>query len=422
MDDTKSNKRLKVLISAYACEPNRGSEPSVGWNFVTTMAQYHDITVLTRTNNKKIIEEYLNSKPINLKFVYHDLPKWAGWWKKGCKGVQLYYYLWQLTAIPMVKKCHTKSNFDLCQHLTFVKYWVPSCLAWLDIPFIWGPVGGGDSTAKGFLKDAGLKGRVYELTRNLTRKIAVIDPLLKFTAKRCSMNISVTKETIQCVKKLNKNINTKLMTQVGITSEELTKIDEIIAYKKNSDDTIFLFAGNLLFLKGIHLGLNAFAKCKYKNSQFHIIGDGPERKKLEQLAMEKNIYSRVHFLGQKTREEVWKIMKSADIIVHPSLHDSGGFVPVEAMACKKPIICLDTAGPSILVPEDAGCKISVTSKDETVDEICKSMNQLADNSQLRDKMGESGRKHVEENLLWQTRIKIFSQIYFDVTRNGDARK
>ncbi len=417
MDDKISNKRLKVLISAYACEPNKGSEPGVGWNFVTTMAKYHDLTVLTRSNNKKIIAEYLNNKPVHIAFVYHDLPKWASWWKKGNRGIQLYYYLWQLTAIPIVKRCHRKSKFDLCQHVTFVKYWVPSCLAWLGIPFIWGPVGGGDSTAKGFLKGAGLKGIIYELARNFTRKIAVIDPLLRFTAKSCSMNISVTKKTLECVKKLNRNINSKLMTQVGITSEELKKIDETIADKKTSDDTIFLFAGNLLFLKGIHLGISAFAKCKYKDSQFWIVGDGPERKMLEQLARGKNIDSRVHFLGNRTRDEVWKLMKSADIIVHPSLHDSGGFVPVEAMACRRPIICLDTAGPSILVPEGAGCKIAVTSQDETIAEICKSMNQLADSIQLRYEMGESGRKYIEEHLLWQNRISIFSQIYSDVTKD-----
>ena len=410
------------MISAYACEPNRGSEPSVGWNFVITMAKHHDLTVLTRKNNKKIIEEYLQRKPINIEFIYHDLPKWASWWKKESRGVQLYYYLWQLSAIPLVKKCNRKSNFDLCQHLTFVKYWVPSCLAWLNIPFIWGPVGGGDSTPKGFLRKAGCKSRFYELTREFTKKVAVIDPLLRFTAQRCSINISVTEETSQCVKKLNRKIKTKLMTQVGITSEELTKIDETIADKKTSDNTIFLFAGNLLFLKGIHLGLNAFVKCEQKNSQFWIVGEGPERNRLEQLAIEKGIYDRVHFLGQKTRDEVWKLMKTADIIVHPSLHDSGGFVPIEAMSCEKPIICLDTAGPSILVPDSAGCKIAVISKDKTIEEICNSMNQLAKNSQLRQKMGESGREYVKEHLLWQNRITKFSEIYLDITKNGEARR
>ena len=57
----------------------------------------------------------------------------------------LYYYLWQLTAIPKIRKHHKEVGFDISHHVTFVKYWAPSCLAWLDIPFIWGPVGGGES-------------------------------------------------------------------------------------------------------------------------------------------------------------------------------------------------------------------------------------------------------------------------------------
>ena len=50
------SKRLKVLISAYACEPGKGSEPEVGWQWALQMARHHDVTVLTRANNRQAIE------------------------------------------------------------------------------------------------------------------------------------------------------------------------------------------------------------------------------------------------------------------------------------------------------------------------------------------------------------------------------
>ena len=105
----KKIKRLRVLISAYACEPGKGSEPGVGWNFSKEMAKHHDLWVLTRLNNREIIENELLENPTEeLHFIYHDLPKWTAWWKKGGRGVQLYYYLWQLTAIPKIRKHHKK--------------------------------------------------------------------------------------------------------------------------------------------------------------------------------------------------------------------------------------------------------------------------------------------------------------------------
>ena len=68
-----------------------------------------------------------------------------------------------------IRKHHKEVGFDISHHVTFVKYWAPSCLAWLDILFIWGPVGGGESLPQGFSSECSLKGRIYELLRSLAR-------------------------------------------------------------------------------------------------------------------------------------------------------------------------------------------------------------------------------------------------------------
>ena len=90
---------MKVLMSAYACEPGKGSEPAVGWNWALQAARRHEVWVLTRGNNREAIEAELAESPVgNLHFVYHDLPRWASFWKRGGRGLHLYYLLWQLTA------------------------------------------------------------------------------------------------------------------------------------------------------------------------------------------------------------------------------------------------------------------------------------------------------------------------------------
>lgn len=127
---------MKILFSAYACEPGEGSEPGIGWNWVKQIASFADeVWVITRANNRAGIEETLAKEPLpNVRWAYFDLPSWARFWK-GQRGVHLYYYLWQIGAYRIGKRLHKEVGFDLVHHVAFVTYWLPGFLALLPVPF-----------------------------------------------------------------------------------------------------------------------------------------------------------------------------------------------------------------------------------------------------------------------------------------------
>ncbi|MCX6924421.1 MAG: glycosyltransferase family 1 protein, partial [Verrucomicrobia bacterium] len=134
-------------MSAYACEPGKGSEPGVGWNWALQMSRWHEVWVLTRANNRPNIEKaILPGEQHHLHWVYYDLPRWTRFWKKGSRGIQTYYYLWQMAAWRLGARLHREIGFDLLHHVTFGKYWVPNYLAFLPIRSMLGPLGGGEST------------------------------------------------------------------------------------------------------------------------------------------------------------------------------------------------------------------------------------------------------------------------------------
>jgi hypothetical protein len=135
---------VRVLLIAYACEPERGSEPGVGWNLAIELANRHELWVLTRANNREVIEAASRDGLPEIHWVYHDLPSWARWWKRGHRGVQLYYYLWQRSARRLVREIAVREGVELVHHVTFVKYWAPSAGPVAGKPFVWGPVGGGE--------------------------------------------------------------------------------------------------------------------------------------------------------------------------------------------------------------------------------------------------------------------------------------
>ena len=142
---------MRILVSAYACSPGFGSEQGVGWNRALQLARFHEVWVVTRSKNRAAIEAALAREPRpNLHFLYQDLPRWARLWKKKRRGMHLYYYLWQMGAYWAGRRLHREVKLDQVHHVTFVNYWMPSFLALLPVPLVWGPVGGGETCPASF--------------------------------------------------------------------------------------------------------------------------------------------------------------------------------------------------------------------------------------------------------------------------------
>ena len=108
--------------------------------------------------------------------------------------------------------------------------------------------------------------------------------------------------------------------------------------------------------KGFHLGLQAFARTQHPDTEYWIVGAGPAERSLKALAHRLGIADRVLFLGHQPRSEVLQIVQQCDVLVHPSLHESGGAVCAEAMAAGRPVICLDLGGPGLQVTAETGIR------------------------------------------------------------------
>tara|TARA_B110000483_G_scaffold243428_1_gene333195 strand:+ start:1861 stop:2172 length:312 start_codon:yes stop_codon:yes gene_type:complete len=86
-------KKLKILLSAYSCEPNTGSEHEVGWQWANKLVNLgHEVYVITRTSNKKKINSYQNNNTKKINFLYYDFPKlYLKFIKK--KKIQIHIYI-----------------------------------------------------------------------------------------------------------------------------------------------------------------------------------------------------------------------------------------------------------------------------------------------------------------------------------------
>ncbi len=409
-------RRLKVLLSAYACAPGTGSEPGVGWNVACELAKGHEVWVITRANNRPAIDAALKQArgPVP-HFVYFDLPAWARWWKRGPRGVHLYYYLWQLGAFFLARRLHRECRFDVVHHVTFVKYWAPSFLAWLPAPFVWGPVGGGESVPRPLWRSLGVAASVYETVRTLARWAAERDPFVRQTARRSVLALATTEQTARRLHRLGART-------VAVLGESGLSRSEYLAFSPGPVDPgagiRFVSIGRLVHVKGYHLSLQAFGRARISGAHYLLIGDGPERRRLEGMARHLGIAQQVQFLGQLPRPQALDILKQTDIFIHPSLHDSGGWACLEAMAAGKPVICLDTGGPATQVTADTGIKIRPDTPARVVRRLAAAMRLLGSDARLRATLGRQARRRISERYLWETKYHVLTTVYREVVERA----
>lgn len=403
--------RRKILISAYACEPNKGSEPGVGWNWTIQIAEHFDVWVITRSNNKSEIDKALKEKSLpQINCIYFDLPKWLSFWKKGGRGVALYYFLWQFGLFFVTKKLHNRIKFDLIHHITFGNYRYVSLLPLLKIPFVWGPLGGGDTIPRKLLKTLNLKGRMYEYMRFVSIYLTKYNPFIKLNIKKSSLIIARTKETSEKLSSLGAQ-------KVTVFPESGIRLDEIPSLYNQKNSTFSIISiGVLLPFKGYHLSIRAFRELVnvFPNCEYVILGDGPEKNHLKALAKQLNIDDKVHLLGKVPRKNVLEKLATSHVMVHPSLHDAGPWAILEAMACGLPIICMDLGGPAFQVTNDCGIKIPAQNPDQVIRDMGKAMITLATDQMLPNKMGDAAKKRVLEHFEWSTKGKFVKQIYDEI--------
>lgn len=357
----------KILLSAYACEPNKGSEPGVGWAWVCELAKLgHELHVLTRANNKTVIERARDSIPNtkNVHFIYYDLPTPFLKAKKIPFGVQMYYGLWQLGIYRVAKRLIKNIDIDYIQHVTFVGVRQPSYLVFLDKPFFFGPVAGGEAAPFKLRKHYSWPQWFADFARDILNLFIKLDPRMWLIFLR-SKHIFVTSE--QTKNLIPKRFHTKISTQLAVAlnqgelSVSRTKVFNVDKGVK------FLFIGRFFELKGMGLGLKAFSEYSHKfpNATLTMVGTGKAKKLWEQLVIDLGIKEKLTWIDWVSKCQVDDLYMAHDVLLFPSLHDSGGMVVLEAMSHGLPIICLDIGGPGQILGSGEAGNVSVINKSES---------------------------------------------------------
>ena len=388
-------RRQRILLIAYACSPNRGSEESVGWDTASALARRgFDVTVLTQTAERNQCPS-ASERPDGMRIVCHDLPlSWSRRFERmGKLGVEFGYLWWLQSARTSVRQLHHQFHFDSAQHVTYARYWMPSPLRVFDIPWILGPVGGGESIPKVLRSTLSRGGRLFEMVRDIMRWTGEHASAVRHAASSCSVALANTEETASRMRHLGAR-TIEIMNSAALADNE---VDRLSSSASPHDRHGFISIGRLLDWKGFHLGLEAFARSGATSETYTIVGSGPYRAHLESLAQRLGIADRVRFAGLLDRSEVFELISRAKALVHPSLHESGGFVVLEAMSAGTPVVCIRTGGPGLFVTPETGFAVSHETRERTIDALSDAMTAAAGDQASWFRMHEASMRHIREN-------------------------
>lgn len=408
--------RLRILVLAPFCDPDAVSMPYVAYSHAAALAQIHDVTLVVEAP----VEDKVRRAKGGFRTIEVVRMPWLerihAWsfrtiFKSNFASQALtafgypFSQAFEWRAWRQLRHRILAGEFDVVLRILPMSAVVPSPFAFFlrkgPIPFMVGPISGGLPFVKGFSQAENQKEWLSSL-RNLYRYL----PFARSTYRNAAAIIAGSSQTY---------------AEFGAYRDKLFFVPENgISPSLCSDDSRstkagakleLIFVGGLIPCKACDLALRAAAPLvRSGRARFTVLGDGPERNRLEQLVRSHKIEKDVCFYGWVRHEEVLRRLRSADVMVFPSVRDFGGGVVFEALATGAVPIVADFGGPGDIVHPEVGFKVPLTNESEFVAQMEKTLTELAHDRDRLERVRRQGMTYAREHLTWEAKAQDTTRV------------
>jgi glycosyltransferase involved in cell wall biosynthesis len=421
-------RRPKVLVSAYACHPRPTAahfpgEAILGWSLAREIAGFADLHLLTWAFNKDGVEGSLtgaDGRPVRVHYV--DLPpRLHRALHDKHYGLRFYYFLWQRQAARFARELARTESFDLFHQITFSNDWMPSFIApALPVPFIWGPIGGGQKVPGPLRSTIARRERRQERARTFLQDVWRATPARRRCARKASAILVCNAETKRVLARWSDKIVDFPVN--GIRREDIA--DGTGPAVAGRGGFRLLYVGRFDAIKGLTLALEALRILRQiaPALTLELVGEGPERPRLEATARRLGVADRLVWTPWSPRSEVFAKMRQSDVFLFPSLRDGGGAVVVEAMASGCPVVALDVGGPGFHVREPWGFKIAPGPAEVVAADLAVAIGRLWCDPGLRRRMGRAAGERAAAFYEWGRLGEKLRGLYEDALAGRPPRR
>ncbi len=416
--------RLRILVLAPDSNPETVSIPYVTYSHAAALAQLHDVSLVVRSP----VEDPVRRAKAPFRSIEVVRMPWLermyDWSFRrifksnfASQAVTAFGYPFAVAfewhAWRQLRQRILSGEFDVVLRLVPMTAVLPSPFAFFlrkgPTPFVIGPINGGLPFVQGFSQASGQKEWISNL-RGLYRLL----PFARSTYRYSAAIIAASSQTY---------------AEFAVYRDKLFFVPEPgIARSLCYDDSRspmpgakleLIFVGGLIPCKACDLALRAAAPLLRSDlARFTVLGDGPERDRLEQLVKSLGIEKAVSFCGWVSHAEVLNRLRSADVMVFPSVRDFGAGVVFEALAAGAIPVVADFGGPGDIVHPEVGYKVPLTNESDFVAKMERILMGLAHNRDRLERLRRQGMAYVKESLTWDAKAQSTTQVLNWAVRQG----
>jgi glycosyltransferase involved in cell wall biosynthesis len=416
--------RLRILLLGPDCNPERVSMPLVTYSHAAELSRLQDITLVVRESVEHAVrranDPFRKVEVIRqpwLECIYAFCLRRLFRYDFNNQALTAFTYPFFLAfewrAWRQLRQRVLGGEFDVVLRIYPMNAVFPSLFAFFlrkgPIPFVIGPLNGGLPFVEGFSQAKNQKQWISSL-RNLYRFL----PFARSTYRDAKAIIAASSQT--CAEFAKYSDKVFFVPENGI-GRSLCGEDQRSPTPGAKLDLIFV--GGLIPCKACDLAMRAaLPLLRDESAHFTILGDGPERNRLEELARSLGIEKAVSFCGWVKHEEVLKRLRSADVMVFPSVRDFGAGVVFEALGSGAVPVVADFGGPGDIVHSGVGYKVPLTNETEFVSQMEQILTTLARDRDLLVRLRQQGIAYARECLTWDAKAQRTSQVLNWAVRQG----
>lgn len=402
---------LTILINAYACGPNRGSEPGMAWNWCCHLAKHCELHIITEGEFRDEIESVLPTMEYghNMRFYYLPVSDKVRsmCWNQGDWRFYYHYAKWQKRALAEARRIIASAHIDVLHQLNMIGFREPGRLWKIkDIPFIWGPIDAKEGFPMAYAKEAPFKTRLFLHIKNLITLFQLkYSSLVCKATKRADVIIAASSDSATSLQR-HKKRNAFLLNETGcnVTSN-------IVAPTFETKVLNLLWVGKLDFRKQLKLALETIAKLENKRTLLHIVGGSEEEEVPFKLyTQELGITSQCIWHQKIPHSEVQALMRQCNLFFLTSVAEGTPHVVLESIANGLPVLCFDTCGHGDCVDSTVGIKIPLTNPQQSVKDFAEKIDYLYHHREELQRMSE-GCRIKQQELSWDNKALQMVDIY-----------
>lgn len=406
---------LSILVNAYACSPNMGSEPGMAWNWCIHLAKHCKLYIITEGEFKDQIEEALRILPQgkNMHFFYNPVSDKIRkmCWNQGDWRFYKYYKEWQWKTYEMAISIIKEYQIDIIHQLNMIGFREPGYLWKIkDKKFVWGPIGGLKQFPVSYLHGAGIKMNIFNRLKNIINIVQLkYDKRINNAFSRADILISSIPDSYTAIKQY-KHLESTIIPETGCF---LTNNTNLIINKSNNKGLKLLWVGKFDFRKRLDIALKTIANLKqYTDIELSICGSGNLQQIIfyHQMAKELDIEKQIKWHGNLSNQDVIKIMYDADLFFFTSVSEDTSTVVLEAISCNLPVLCFDACGFGFVINDKVGIKIPLTNPNQSIKDFTNKIINIYNNKEVLNILSENCQQRQLE-LSWDNKIEQLIKLY-----------